>query len=404
MTSLYSEAFQDFLRARLDINCSLPRKWHPSQPQAGLQERHIVGAGPEQVHCRLLQLPRELRDEIYRLVLGAHTTVHVSSETIPYHPPSDSGHESGGDKDEMVYTNDLYFDRCLESITEKQVYAQSLEDDPIDPFGSKPKMCKFQCGTCHRHNHCKELRGGRVFETAFLRTCRQVHREAVAVMCENYTFSFSLQHTLTTFIDQLTPLRRQALRSLHVSLTFQPEEDDWTWDCYDLMNALASLSGLRDLHISLKFLCRGNFQQQLQNLRDGSLALWKNELIYFRRPSLRHVTIVIEDLYPFDPLRIRLNSGLPLPDGPDGGLPVPWTKAQRAEYAEELRKKLLSSGDFSNSYVEIPTSISPFKSIGLVSSRNIATSRSVPLVERVERMGPPFTSANPMADRGLVLC
>ena len=405
MTSLYSAAFQDFLRARLDMNCSLPHKWHPSQPQCGLQEYREVGTDPSQTHCRLLQLPRELRDEIYRLVLGAHTTVHVSSESIPYHLPDNPSHVSGGSKDDMVYTNDLYFDRCLEQITENQVYAESLKDDPTDPLGRKPRICRFQCGTCQRHDHCKELRGGKVFETALLRTCRQVHREAIAVLWENYVFSFNLQHTLTTFIDQLTPLRRQTMRSLHVSLTLKPEDDDWTWDCYDLMNALASLSSLRDLHISLRILCRGNFQQQLQELQDGSLALWRNELIYFCRPSLRNVTIVIEDLRPFDPMKLGHDSGVLLPAGPGGGLPDPWTKAQRAEYAEELRKKLLSNSIKSlNSNPKTPSRHSHLNSIGSVSSPASAISKSIPPLERVGRKGPSFASANPIAEEGVVLC
>jgi len=336
---LYSEAFDDLIRARLEISASLPYTWHPSQPLSSWQES--LGGGNElsQGGSRFLRLPKELREQIYKHVLGKSVMVHVISDSKWYHRPGESGSDLEEDATEEVYTNDLYFDRCFETTTEERAYMRSQRHDPNDIYGSATRACRFQCGSCERHDHCTEIRSGKVFETAFLRVCRQIYREATAVLWESYIFSFHFQHTLVTFVDQLTQPQKHSLRSLHVSIRLGNKDDSWTWDAYDLMSSLGSLPHLRNLHLSLRMVCRGDFQIQLEGLREGSLALWKNELVYFRRPPLRYVTVVVEDLYPHRPCKSTATPKVMLGDVVR---PISWTRMERSEIADVLTKKLLS--------------------------------------------------------------
>ena len=331
---LYSEAFDDLIRARLGMSSSLPYKWHPSQPRVGWQDCKVSLTTPTLTQSRLLQLPKELRDEIYKFVIGQDVMVHVTSGLIWYRRADDSEKFYEEDTNEEVYTNDLYFDRCLEPTTEHQLYLQSRKGDIDSPNKLASRACRFQCGFCNRHGHCSEMRGGKVFETAFLQTCRQIHREATTTLWMSYLFSFQIPDTLITFVGQLTPLQQRALKSLHVSITFGA----WSGDLYDLMSALASLPGLRNLHLSVKYPCRGDLHAQLAKIRDGSLTLWKEEILLFCRPSLKNVTVVMEDLSSH---RVHETTAslhrvvTPLDQS------IHWTMAERAKFADALSDKIL---------------------------------------------------------------
>ncbi|KAL6720013.1 hypothetical protein ACLMJK_001934 [Lecanora helva] len=403
MTSLYSEAFQDFLRARLDMTCSRPYKWHPSQPTTGWQEYQTEKPDPYQPHCRLLQLPRELRDEIYKLVLGEGTMVHVSSDSRPYYPSGtsptpDEDYETN--QDLLVYTDDLYFDRCVESDSERRVYNKSLQNDFDDDWGVKTRQCQFQCGSCLRHDHCNEIRSGKVFETALFRSCRQIHQEASAILMETYIFSFSLQHTLTTFTDQLTPARKNTLKNLHLSLDIKPNGEGWLWDQYDLMNSLASLNHLSTLHLSLNLVCGGDFQEQIQQLQEESLPIWKNLLAHFRRPSLKDVTVTLEDLRFIKDYHTRSPLSFPSSD-------FPWTRTQKAIFAEEIRRKILSREQRLDTAYKINTyHACPMGSSGgdvwkIGESKNLSQK---PLHHQVGRQDLSFATVTPLVTQCAVLC
>ena len=330
--SLLSDVVSGFLRARLGKSTGLPAGWHPPQPHHGWEDSDTPR---DQSQARLFQLPREVRDIIYQSTLGACTMLHVTSESV-WLPPCDLSHDF---LDEEVYTNDIYFDKCLETITEQQIYKQSRVEDPKDRYGMVSSACRYGCCYCERHQHCAKLKDGPAFETALLRVCRQVHREATIAIWKTLVFSFRLQHTLTTFIDQITPLQKHSLRTLHFSVNMIGGGDAWTWDPYDLMNALASLPHLQKLHLSLRYLCRGDFPKQMEKLRKGSLLLWKEDLIYFQRPSLREVTVTIEDSHRCRPYIKTANSRRLFPEMLQT---EPWTTGKRAEFADALRRKLLS--------------------------------------------------------------
>lgn len=311
----------------------------------------------------LLQCPRELRDEIYKLVLGT-CMVHLISEELSWTTTVESvATNKSLDVDETVYSDDLYCERCTETITEQEAYQISQILDPHDPYGTMPGVSKDRCRYCRRHNQC--TRGWKSIpwngnpkhgsvetihpksygRTALLRVARTVHHEASAILCANTIFSFKLAHTLTVFTRNLAPLQRHAVKSIHLEINLDPdfpEHDIWSWHGDDLRGTLASLPGLRDLRLTIKQSCQGYFRAFLEKLQDESLNLWKNDLTQFRRSSLRNVAVIVEDIDSTvlqewngtGPEQLQQRLDYLVQEGH-------WTMAERAEYARVLRDKLL---------------------------------------------------------------
>ena len=280
--------------------------------------------------------------------------IHLTSEEL-LSPWTDSFYN-----EEMVYSDDLYCETCDETKSELEAYEISQDPHPNDPYGTLPGVSKDRCRYCRRHSQC--TRGFRSvpwnrnpkhgplrpvsFQSnrsmALLRVNRTVCHEAGAILCANTIFSFKLAHTLTTFPLHLSPLQRPAVKNIHLDINLDAEHDVWSWKSDDLTGTLAKLPGLRDLHLTIRQSCQGDFRAFSEALKRGSLPLWDNDLVHFRRSSLRNVTVIIEDI---DSISLQNWNG----NGPwmlhrrlcyleqEGH----WTMAQRAEYARILRDKLL---------------------------------------------------------------
>lgn len=309
----------------------------------------------------LLELPRELRDEIYELVLGTRM-VHLISEMLPSSYTIDqeaSGSNLG--RNEAVYSDDLYCEKCVEINTEEEVYAISQDPDPSDPHSMMMGVFNGGYRYCRRHGQCMSGRCsvpwngvtkqgplGTIYRKsssnlALLRVARIVYHEASAILCAKTIFSLRLAHTLTMLPRNLAPLPQSALRSVHLDINLDADHDTWSWNNEDLRRTLASLPGLRDLRLTIKQSCRGDFRAFLESLREGSLPLWKNDLIHFRRSSLRNVAVVIEDIASCA-LQVLNKIWRWAPHLHSYHLEREnhWTMAERVEYARTLRAKLLA--------------------------------------------------------------
>ena len=305
---------------------------------------------------RLLGLPRELQDEIYRLVLGTRT-IHLTSESWTIFRDQ-SGLNSG--EDETVYFDNIYCERCVETNTDQEVYEVSQDLDQRDPYGIMPGVSRMRCRYCRRHREC--TKGWSIFPwrrstehgpvvtykrrnrtcMALLRVSSIVYHDASAILYANTTFSFTLAHTLTTFPRNIVLLQLPNVKRIHLDINLDAEDDIWTWKSDDLRGTLASLPGLRDLHLTIKQSCRGDFRIFLKMLEEDSLPLWKNDLVHFRRSSLRNVSVVVEDI---DSITSQeWNGGIGLWQWRFDYLVHEghWTMAERAKYAKVLRDKLLA--------------------------------------------------------------
>lgn len=265
------------------------------------------------------------------------------------------------DVDETVYSDDLYCERCVETNTEQEAYEISQDLDLNDPYGTMPGVSKGRCRYCRRHDLCTRRwniipwngRPGRgSVDTlhpksyrcmALLRVARTVYHEASAILYSNTIFSFKLAHTLTAFPRNLNPLQRPAVTTIHVDINLDPDHNTWSWQSDDLRGTLASLPSLRDLRLTIRQSCQGDFRTFLETLQDGSLPLWKKDLIHFRLCSIRNVTVIIEDIDSTTlqdwngagPWQLRSRLDYLEREGH-------WTMAERAQYARILRDKLLA--------------------------------------------------------------
>lgn len=263
---------------------------------------------------------------------------------------------------ETVYSDDLYFERCVETTTEQEAYETSQDLDPNDSYGLMPGLSKSRCRYCRRHTQCTKRwyilpwSGSRKHgpvdivgpqrngHAALLRVSKTTYHEAGAILYANTIFSFKLAHTLTSFQRNLTRLQRPAVRVIHLDIHLDAEHEIWSWKSDDLRDTLAALPGLRELHLNIKQRCQGDFKAFLQTLQEGSLSLWDNDLSHFQRSSLRNVTVIVEDIDPSNlhdwnmadkQLELRLRLDYMEMEGH-------WKMAERVEYARVLRDKLLA--------------------------------------------------------------
>ena len=307
----------------------------------------------------LLQLPQELRDAIYRLVLGTRVIHFISRDIKANWTTSKEGSSSDLQSSEIVYVDDLYCHPCLEIKTEQEAYKISQDTDLNDPYGIATGVSKDRCRYCRRHSQCslgvqkvpwpgnpyhallKPISGQSRGRVALLGVSKTVHREASAILFASTIFSFKLAHTLTAFSRNLAPPKQSAVKILHLDINLDADNNVWSWKSDDLRSTLAPLHGLRDLHLTVRQICEGDFPAFLEGLKEGSLPLWNNDLVHFQCSSLRNVTVVVEGID---------SSSLQDWNGRGGWYDRfysldregHWTMFQRAEYARVLRDKLLA--------------------------------------------------------------
>lgn len=331
------------------------------------------------------RLPRELRDQVYDLVLDQRI-IHVYSESFlrfrdqgshgeifRRRQNCDNEYEEGFAYHGEVYTNAIAFSKCYEPLTEQQAYDVSQQVTFDDPFGLRPK-CKGpvkNCRYCRRHSICWARGLDMVVnrrEISLLRVSGDVHREAEAILYRNTTFSFNLAHTMKTFVQSLNPTQMHQITKVHLHMSRGAKSSSWCWDSDDIPNIVKMLTNLTTLHVSILPAYLGPFEYIHQTvnpgtltsyhecvdmLRRGTLSWWRNDLALLRHPKLRRVTVTLEDdsrlaiysrQYDFqDREREMLKS-------------AHWTMAERAKVERLLGEKLLTSWNAISADAEIANS------------------------------------------------
>ena len=321
----------------LDVSQYLPFKRHPPQPRFGLRDARETPLSISQCQSRLFRLPLEMRNRIYAFTMGETRLVHVRSDSRKYTRPgfpcpkrdTYSGECACYRCEDEVYTHDLYLDACLETTDEDEFYRLSQSRQEM-----QPEVSQLENPFKQRHFHCldrRRLQGPKIFEAALLRTCRQIYQEATTVLWRSLVFSFESHFTLTSLISQLTPLQKYSLTSIHVMNDRESVDNKhWLWDPETLMTDLASLTALRNLHTGIfNWPVDGSAQLQLERLLNGSLWIWEHEIQYFRRQSLKHVTVVLEEVY-----SSYANNYLDT---------QPWTNAEKAQFSAALVEMILAA-------------------------------------------------------------
>ncbi|KAF2002552.1 hypothetical protein P154DRAFT_574128 [Amniculicola lignicola CBS 123094] len=167
------------------------------------------GKTAQQLQCKMMSLPLELREMIYKALLGNDTMHIVLKETKLGHL------------------------RCK---------ASTLEDCPVvNEVGSPSRE------SCWGHTDSANIitdtcmsTGGKIEPTdgdilPLLQTCRQIYSEAIPILYKTNTFSFNDLDSLRHFTATILPVRLSLIRSITL---------EWcmTWPIYDVIAQTLLLS------------------------------------------------------------------------------------------------------------------------------------------------------------------
>jgi len=267
---------------------------------------------------RLLQLPAELRNQIYEFVLGGQL-IHIRCRDdldLPFSKP--------------ILSRQL----CIAKETELEAYKKFKVSDQHP--GSGPP---YSIGNCEdRHSTCEHELWSKLSPT-ILRTCRQIYREARLVPYHANTFSFTSADTLDQFVTSLIPVQKLAIRSLHLDMMFDDEYDRREYNECLKNTVVEGLPRLRDVHLCLEL----RFDGDLHLLKDmaENKDKWIYGLLALQMLPLQTVTVVISD------------AGFPDQLTHDYGAEehaalekeYRWTADAKKEFAEDIRRRLLKPRD-----------------------------------------------------------
>lgn len=200
---------------------------------------------------------------------------------------------------------------CSESVSENDAYEFSQRiglDDPLGLHDTENYRCLDRshssscCGTIpmQRHQSCwwRANDGRDLFidwpNVPLLSVSKTLRCEARSLWYNSTTFSFGLAHTFKTSANRLAPSQRQHIKNIHLDMHDWCLSESWTWESDNIPNTMSLLSGLRTLHISIHRLLPG-FRDCMRQLKDGTLPLWKDDIVLFRHHLLQEVTFMIDD-------------------------------------------------------------------------------------------------------------
>ena len=213
----------------------------------------------------LLNLPQELKDRIYELVLGG-LTFHVA-RLVPGALPNLDCQST--------------FKLCLAEITEKDVEQGLARENPL-------KISQVTC--VPRHGGCATSR--KRMDISLLYSCRQIYAEAKLIPLFSNTFLFSYGDYLLDFISYLSRHgtdRNLAVRS--VSLEFSDLESD-SWDT-GLKAMVREMTRIKRISISLSL--AWDFHQENDFASSWNFRLILKHASTIRILSLGTAIVIVEN-------------------------------------------------------------------------------------------------------------
>ena len=140
----------------------------------------VVTRSQTEASFPFLDLPAELRTEIYALMLGGHI-IHISF-------PGNTGYCVSEERSRRACI-------CKADITDREGF---IRDESV---------------ICDRHDLCSEAAAD-IIDFGILLVCRQVYREAAPVVFKANTFTFFSPHTTRIFLQELTEAQQSAIQSI----------------------------------------------------------------------------------------------------------------------------------------------------------------------------------------------
>lgn len=175
-----------------------------NQAEVRVLETHLPSLFTDSNSCNknaksnLLRLPREVREQIYELVIGGH---HLQIHHLPIQTRSGRPRTQGRRPGDLLYSCtpwDLVWDYTA------QVYRPTYPFDWPDSFNHGPRV------------------------TLLARVCRQLHQETSLLLYKLNLFSFGHPWMKRMWFESLKPIQMETLRRIFVqSPGFKwPQDDD----------------------------------------------------------------------------------------------------------------------------------------------------------------------------------
>ncbi|CAF9942824.1 MAG: hypothetical protein ALECFALPRED_010096 [Alectoria fallacina] len=294
---------------------------------------HVASTSP------LLKLPVELRDRIFRFVVGDQF-IHVKWT-----------HRGGcGSADPTLECDiGLRYAICVATVSENEVYEEFRSGYNNIPPKDSPE---YYTSTCEeRHKECRlwdkygntpvieEKREKKALDLSMLGASRQIYEEANLLLWSTNTFSFEDPTSFEKFMSKLTFLQKRKLTKMHISidwLSYRYEQ----WERVLKIRLLEKLKGLKTVH-----LCFDQDLVRLASWPDESILLEEDTSSTGLFASRQILVLDYPQLEPFGALQmLHLQHATVVIADKTGDAEQStsrWSVHKQREVAEKLRNKLL---------------------------------------------------------------
>ncbi|EPS37235.1 hypothetical protein H072_9024 [Dactylellina haptotyla CBS 200.50] len=280
--------------------------------------------------CLLLELPAELRLQIYSNVIGKHL-VHVEADwKDPF---------GNSDMRAFAYECRPYLHtKCCQWSCHGRNAETEIYEYCMDPLSETDKLNRRPAGTANaswphsmlfadRHGQCfgrKHTPYSRTMDLRFLRTCKSIYTDARYIAYNKATFSFRSSEIFDNFVLARTTEQLRNIRSLHFDISSAQSLEEWGQTFQP--ETILALSSLRELFLWIDF---ASGPDDPRNKRDY-METFEAE-VYYKRP------ICFFRMCPLKEVRVFLNPGRwpsnELEDGHFG-----WSNIR--SWSKEMEKRL----------------------------------------------------------------
>ncbi|KAK6523401.1 hypothetical protein TWF281_001382 [Arthrobotrys megalospora] len=294
-----------------------------------LSETALISDPVEKKPCLLLEIPPEVRLEIYKQVVGKKF-VHVETNWRDY--PGYSDYKSFACRNRpRIRLEECHYDQTMEADLYKY-----LMYGPSDSNSDLTEYCeieKYENGTYFvtRHPNCliPGKRRYRSLDLRFLRTCKKIYEEAKYIHLHYTTFSFRSPDVFDNFMISIDKLHLENIRCLHFDISPSFDMEDWGYSLEE--DAIANLPSLQKLYIWLDLA-----SSQLSDKRSKSYMKTFDADVYYKRPFCMFRMCPLKDV------KIFLNPG----SWPKQGLPpnhISWEGIRK--WCKDFEDRLLLKWD-----------------------------------------------------------
>ena len=285
-----------------DLQCTLEIPWFLT---------HYIRVARNAVTSSLLTVPLEIRTKIYSELLGDRL-VHLR-----YRREFDDDVGSITKRKKLgqtAWSHAVCEVDCPESVKDQgKSYPDSGGDGEEVDWLNPHQSCDVRL---NYRNWDDEP-----FPLSILRSCRQIYHEAGQILWSTNTFSFTDGATFQRFMGTRSLIQKRTLKKLRFEMNWDTQEEATRWNSALNITIIRSLQGLRQLRMCIYY----------------SLGWRDYEFMKYRFTTPYGTSYVkgIERMaiLPLTSVEIAVKSRRSI----EGN----WSKAERTEYAEGLRKLLL---------------------------------------------------------------